>query len=63
MKKKDKKSKKKSKEVEQRSESFHLKDSKIKLISKVDELKFNAQQSLMQGNLDDAIYNAEQIIR
>ena len=63
MKKKDKKSKKKSKEVEQRSESFHIKDSKIKLISKVDELKFNAQQSLMQGNLDDAIYNAEQIIR
>ena len=63
MKKKDKKSKKKSKEVEQRSESFHIKESKIKLISKVDELKFNAQQSLMQGNLDDAIYNAEQIIR
>ena len=63
MRKKDKKSKKKSKEGEARRESFHQKDSKIKLLSKVDELKFKALKSLMEGNLDDAIYNAEQIIR
>ena len=63
MKKKEKKSKKKSKEVEQPRESFTIKDRKIKLLSKVDELKFNAQKSLMEGKLDDAIYNAEQIIR
>jgi len=63
MKKKDKKSKKKSKETEQPSKSFQLKDYKMRLLSKVDRLKFNAQKSLMEGNLDDAIYNAEQIIR
>ncbi len=63
MRKKDKKSKKKSKEGEQRRESFHQKDSKIKMLSKVDELKFQAIKSLSEGNLDDAIYNAEQIIR
>ncbi|MFX1443200.1 MAG: hypothetical protein ACFFHV_07285 [Promethearchaeota archaeon] len=63
MRKKDKKSKRKSQEEEQRSESFMIKDYKIKLLSKVDELKFNAQKSWMEGNLDDAIYNAEQIIR
>ncbi len=63
MRKKEKKSKKKSKVIEEHSESFHLKDNRIKLLSKVDELKFEAQKSLMEGNFEDAIYNAEQIIR
>jgi hypothetical protein len=63
MRKKDKKSKKKLKEVEPPIESFDIKDYKMKLLSKVDKLKFDAQKSLMEGNLDDAVYNAEQIIR
>ena len=63
MRKKEKKSKKKSKVIEEHSESFLLKDNRIKLLSKVDKLKFEAQKSLMKGNFEDAIYNAEQIIR
>lgn len=63
MRKKQKKSKKKSNKEEQTRESFHIKDSKMILRSKVDKLKFNALKSLMDGNLDDVIYNAEKIIR
>ena len=63
MKRKDKKSKKQAQEGEQSRESLQQKDSKIKLLLEVDELKYNALKCLMEGNVDDAIYNAEKIIR
>ena len=63
MKKKDKKAKKKSKDREKHHENLNLKDQVVKFLSKVDDLKFLAQKSLMEGNYDDAIHNAEKIIR
>jgi hypothetical protein len=63
MKKKEKKAKKKPKQIEDISENFNLKDNVVIFLSKVDKLKYLAQKNLMEGNFDDAIYNAEKIIR
>ncbi|TFG26268.1 MAG: hypothetical protein EU532_10175 [Promethearchaeota archaeon] len=63
MRKKDKKSKKKSKELDDTNKNYNLKVDIVTFLSKVDELKFSAQRCLMEGNLDDAIHNAEKIIR
>ena len=63
MRKKDKKSKKKSKEVDDKDGNYNLKDYRVIFLSKVDELKYLAQKCLMEGNFEDAIDNAEKIIR
>lgn len=63
MKKKEKKSKKKTKDKVDNRERLNLKNNIVAFLSQVDRLKFAAQKSLMEGNLDDAIDNAEKIIR
>ncbi len=63
MKKKDKKLKKKAKKSEQEPEVIDFKTNKLEALSKIDNLRFLAQKNHMEGNFEDAIFNAEQIIR
>ena len=63
MKKKDKKLKKKAKKSEHEPEVIDFKTNKLEALSKIDNLRFLAQKSHMEGNFEDAIFNAEQIIR
>jgi len=63
MKQKDKKLKKKARKSEQEPEIVNLKTNKLEIVSKIDNLRFLAQKNHMEGNFEDAIFNAEQIIR
>ena len=63
MKKKDKKLKKKARKSEQEPEVVDLKTNKLEAVSKIDNLRFLAQKNHMEGNFEDAIFNAEKIIR
>ncbi len=63
MKKKDKKLKKKARKSETEPEIVDLKTNKLEVVSKIDNLRFIAQKNHMEGNFEDAIFNAEQIIR
>lgn len=63
MKKKDKKLKKKARKSEQEPEVVDLKINKLEVVSKIDNLRFLAQKNRIEGNFEDAIFNAEQIIR
>ena len=63
MKKKDKKVKKKRRKSEQEPEVVDLKKNKLEIVSKIDNLRFLAQKNRNEGNFEDAIFNAEQIIR
>ena len=63
MKKKDKKLKKKAKKSEREPEVIDFKTNKLEALSKIDNLRFLAQKNHMEGNFEDAIFNAEQIIR
>jgi len=63
MKKKDKKLKKKARKSEQKPEIVDLKENRLEVLSKIDNLRFLAQKNRIEGNFEDAIYNAEQIIR
>lgn len=63
MKKKDKKLKKKARKSEQEPEVVDFKKNKLEVVSKIDNLRFLAQKNQIEGNFEDAIFNAEQIIR
>ncbi len=63
MKKKDKKLKKKARKSETEPKIVDLKTNKLEVVSKIDNLRFIAQKNHMEGNFEDAIFNAEQIIR
>jgi len=63
MKKKDKKLKKKARKLEKKSELVGVEEKKLEVLSQIDTLRFLAQKNRNEANFEEAIYNAEQIIR